>query len=191
MVVIDPLGPGLGLTPFRGKVTHAILTNPTDRTMSHVSGLQGEGAVITSAGEYSFAGLTVRALPYRSAHGIWRSIVRLTLDSLNVVHLGALDRDLSASELSELEQTEIHLLLLPIGGGSGLSLRAALRILAALEPRVVIPVHYQLPALTEKLDTVESFAKEVGLHFRESLPKVILKASKLPAEERQAYIVRS
>jgi L-ascorbate metabolism protein UlaG (beta-lactamase superfamily) len=50
-----------------------------------------------------------------------------------------------------------------------------------IEPKVVIPMHYQTPALKKmELDPVGKFLKEIGAKQVEPLPKLSVSKSSLP-----------
>lgn len=181
-LLIDPLSPETGLTPVRGKVNVVALSNPSDPTMSYLDGVD-EAVVLNSPGEYETAGLALRAIAWRADDGSERSLMRWHIEDMMVLHVGALNRELTDTELQELEKTDIDVLAVSIGGGSGLNTKQALALITTIEPRVVIPIHYHLPKIKEKLEPLDQFAKEMGLDPKTAEKKVILKASKLPTED--------
>lgn len=181
-LLIDPLSPETGLAPVRGAMDVVALSNPSDPTMSYMEGVS-EAVVFNSPGEYETAGLALRALGWRAADGSERSLMRWHIEDMMLLHVGALNRELTDTELQELEKTDIDVLVVPVGGGSGLTTKQALALVTTVEPRVVIPIHYHLPKIKEKLELVDTFAKEMGLDPKNAEKKVILKANKLPAED--------
>ena len=60
----------------------------------------------------------------------------------------------------------------------------AAEIVSLLEPNIVIPMHYQTPAVKVPLDRLEKFLKEMGLHEAESLPMLKVTRSGLPNETK-------
>lgn len=181
-LLLDPLAPETGLASVRGKVNVVALSNPSDPTMSYMEGLSGP-VVLSSPGEYETAGLALRALAWRAEDGSERSLMRWHIEDMMLLHVGALNRELHDLELQELEKTDIDVLIVPVGGGSGLTTKQALALVTTIEPRVVIPIHYQLPKIKEKLEPIDTFAKEMGLNPSSAEKKVILKANKLPTED--------
>lgn len=146
--------------------------------------------IINTPGEYTVSGFTLHALGWLTSEGVERSLQVWRIEDMSLLHLGALNRELVDKELQVLEKTSIDVLLLPVGGGSGLSTKQALALITTIEPRVVIPIHFALPGLVEKLDGVEQFAKEMGVDSKQREPKVILKANKLPTEDVQTIILQ-
>ena len=191
VVVLDPGGPDQGISSFKGKATLVGLTNPADPGMSHVSGAQGDPLVVNTPGEYSFDGISLQAFSWQAEDGSERSMHRWRIEGMSLLHLGARPSPLTERELQDVQQLPIDILLLPIGGGSGLTLKDAMTLLTTIEPRVVIPIHYKLPKLTEKLESVEAFAQEIGLETAAAVDKLTLKANKLPEEEMEAVILKA
>ncbi len=189
-LVLDPYAPDTGLPALRAKADVVALSNPTDQSMSHLAGIQGEPVVVDSPGEYSIRGLTLYAFPWRSDGDPEKSLHRWDIDGVAILHLGALNRDLTDLELSNIERTDIDVLLLPVGGGTGLSTEKALALVTTIEPRVVIPIHFALPGLKEKLDGVEKFAKQMGVNPSKKEKKVIIKSSKLPHDDIQTILLQ-
>ena len=115
-----------------------------------------------------------------------------------VVHVakGELKRVLARSELEHdfrLAAAEVHVLLVPVGGGSTLDPTHAVEVISAFEPKIVIPMHYRHPGLTdslaESLEPVEKFMKEFGAGAPD--PQEMLKVTKsnLP-EETQLILLK-
>ncbi|MCE9643289.1 MAG: MBL fold metallo-hydrolase [Candidatus Andersenbacteria bacterium] len=182
-LILDPYSPAVGLPPFRAKGDIVSLTNPADETMSQISGVQGEPLVISTPGEYSVKGLTLHSLGWAPEGGVERNVQRWVIEDMVVLHIGALNREFEEKELQELERTDVDVLLIPIGGGSGLNTKQALKMVATLEPRVVIPIHYKLPGLKEELEDVKTFATEMGADAAVAEKKIILKKGKLPQDD--------
>jgi len=193
VLIIDPYSPENGLSPFRSKATIVALSNPQDKSMSHTSGVQGDFLLINTPGEYAVRGFTLHGLgwtPTEENNQTEHSLQLWGIEGMSILHVGALNRDLTDQELQQLERIGVDVMLLPVGGGSGLNLKQAMNLLTTIEPRLVIPIHYKLPGLSEKLDGVEQFAKELGVSPTASEQKLLLKANKLPEEEMQTVILK-
>lgn len=181
-LVLDP-------TALRAKADVVALSNPSDSTMSQLSGIQGEPLVIDTPGEYSLKEFTLHSIGWHAEDGNERSLMRWNVEDMVILHIGALNRELEEQELRELERTDIDVFLVPVGGGTGLTTKQALHMVSTIEPRVVIPIHYNVPGSAEKLEGVKAFADEMGVSNGAPEKKVILKASKLPAEDMQTFIL--
>ena len=58
----------------------------------------------------------------------------------------------------------MDVLLLPVGGISTINAAMASEIIRQIEPKVVIPMHYQTPVLKRELEPVEKFFKEMEMN---------------------------
>lgn len=181
-LVIDPYAPNCGLNPFRAKADVVALSSPGDSSMSHLAGIQGEYQLINTPGEYSIKGMMLHALGWTDQDKAEHSLHLWEIEKITLLHLGALNRDLTDAELQVLERKDIDILFLPIGGHDGLTPAKAIHLLTTIEPRITIPVHFALPGLKEKLDNVNSFASEMGINAKNKQPKLIVKANKLPLD---------
>ncbi len=188
-LVLDPYSTKLGIPPFRAKAEIVGLSNPADADMSNTSSIQGDPLVINTPGEYSFREFSLHSIGWNDAQGSEHSLQRWMVEDIVVLHVGSLNRDLNETELRELERVDIDVFLVPVGGGNGLSLPQAMKMITTIEPRIVIPIHYSLPDLTEKLDPIKSFTDEMGLSVTAPEKKLILKKSKLPQEDMQTIIL--
>lgn len=174
-VVIDPRVPQKDFPPFRAKADIVALSNPTDKNMSHLGGIQGTPTIINTPGEYSLSGLTLSARGWRHSDGSERSLQRWHIEDVTILHLGDLTRKLTTEELQEIEQIPIDILLLPINGHDK-------TMITTIEPRVVIPTNYT---------SVNAFAKEMGINPNSAQPKLTINSRKLPTEGLATVILSS
>lgn len=188
-LVIDPYSPATGLRPFRSQANVVLLSHPANPEISHVSGIQGEPTILSGPGEFTQSSFTVHAIPWRAADGTERAMPRLFMESLCLVNLASLNRELTDAELQEIEKVDIDVLLVPAGGGEALTSKQAVKLVTTLEPRLVIPIHVSLPGLKEKLESVAAFAKEFGVKSSSPEKKTIVKKSSLPKEEMHVVIL--
>ena len=182
-LILDPYSPEVGLPAFRAKGDVVGLSNPSDSAMSQISGVQGNPLIVDTPGEYSVKGLTLYAMGWMSSEGQERNVQRWVIEDMVVLHIGALTREFEEKELQELERTDIDVLLVPVGGGSGLTTKQALSLVSTLEPRVVVPIHYKLSGLHEELEDVKVFAEEMGVDAKVVEKKLVLKKGKLPQDD--------
>ncbi len=200
ILVIDPYSPATGLTPLRVKADIVALSNPSDPDMSHIDAVQGVVSsdmakrhpfIINSPGEYALNGFVLHGLGWFNGTVTERILQRWMIEEMILLHVGALNRDMTTEELQELEKTDIDVLFVPIGGGNALNTNQALKLISTIEPRVVIPIHYHLPKLKDTLEDIVQFAKEVGVDPAVREKKVSLKKNKLPQEEMTTLILEA
>ena len=190
-----------------------VVTDPTPRktssgssrttadvvTISHgpaspndVSGLGGQPKVLTGPGEYEVKGINVIGIrTYRDDEkGKKRgknTAYLVEMDDLVVCHLGDLGHILTTDQVDEIGEN-VDVLLIPVGGGSTLDAAQAVEVISLLEPRVVIPMRYQVGDLDAELDTVDKFLREFGQTDVEAQPKATVGKSNLP-ESTQVIVL--
>ena len=64
-------------------------------------------------------------------------------------------------------------------------------IIAQLEPRIVIPMHYFLDGLKFQLDPVDKFLKQMGAESVQPVPKLSITKDKLPEETEVVVLSKS
>lgn len=150
------------------------------------NGVKGKSHVLTGPGEYEIGGVFITGV---QTNGIKRSSdePRNTLyvfdyDGLTVAHLGDLRRVPSQTEIEALGN--VHIALVPVGGGGGLSPTKAVEVVSQLEPGIVIPMHYHIPGSNLKLGPVSKFLKELGIANVDPQPSLKITASGVPEETR-------
>lgn len=180
-LVLDPHAKTAKLPGFRSKAHLVALSNPNDPTMSYLQGIQGTPTIIDTPGEYSFGGITLYAIGWQGSDGAERSIQRWHIENMVIVHLAALDRQLSNAELQQLEQTAIDILLLPIADRGQWSLRTALATLTVIEPRLVVPINFT---------SHKDFVKQMGVSGQAGQSKLAISRHKLPSEGVETVVLQ-
>ncbi len=69
-----------------------------------------------------------------------------------------------------------------------LDVKTANAVVSQVEPRMVIPSHYDTKGMNEKLANVEDFCKEIAC-AREDLNKLKMKKSALPVDDIQLVVL--
>jgi len=171
VIVTDPFPPDLGYT--LGKPTADIVTVSHQHAgHSYHKGIGGDPKVIAGPGEYEIQGVLII--------GIAKNTVYLIeIDGITVCHLGDLGHVLTTEQVEEV--ADVDVLLLPVGGGSTINAATAAEVIRQIEPKAVIPMHYQTPVLKRELEPVGSFLKEMGIEQPASQAKLSFNQSSLPA----------
>lgn len=188
-IVIDPHSASAGQSGFKSKAEYVALTNPELEDMSYVGGVQGQPQIINTPGEFAFDQVTLHARGWHDDDHHEHSILRMTIEGATLLHLGALNRPIQASERQELEQTNIDILFLPIGGDTGLNTTSALELLSVIEPSIVIPINYHTSKTKQKLDTVDTFAKAMSIDPKQSDSKLSITGKKIDRENLTAIML--
>lgn len=166
-VVLDPFSPSYtGLKLPANLAAEVVTISHQHEDHNFLSGVSGQPFVVDMAGEYEIGGLSIDGVDsdHDQQGGAERGhnlMFRLGFSDLVVTHLGDLGGTLEAKQLERLAGTDI--LLVPVGGHYTLDAKRAIEAINQIEPKIVIPMHYQLPGLKFELNAVDDFIKAIGL----------------------------
>ena len=147
---------------------------------------------VNGPGEYEIKGVFIKGFKSDSHYGLpagsketrINTIYSISLEGMNLCFLGALDsKDLSAETKEALD--DIDVLFVPIGGEGTLSAAAAYELAVKLEPRLIIPMHYD-DAGDKNLKT---FLKEAGEEGVKPEDKLTLKKKDLEGKEGDVAVL--
>lgn len=192
-IVIDPYDASIGLqlSPMEtdiGLITHEHYDH------NNIKALKGTPFLITGPGEYEAKDVFVQGISsfHDTTEGKDRgqnTIYVVEAEGIRLCHLG----DLGQTELTA-EQVEtignIDILFIPVGGVYTITAKEAAKITRQIEPRYVIPMHYQIPKLKLKLEKVDAFMKEMGVKIEEPQAKLSLKAKDMTGEETKLMVMK-
>jgi len=155
---------------------------------NHLKAVKGYTHTITGPGEFEIGSVFITGVQ-TDGHGKKTSeMPRNTLyvfdyNSLTVAHMGDLRQVPTQAEVEALGT--VNIVLIPVGGSSGLNAAKAAEVVSLLEPNIVIPMHYATKGTKLTLDSLDKFLKEMGLHgHEESLPALKVSKSGLPDETK-------
>lgn len=156
-------------------------------TVSHGSRLP---FVIAGPGEYEVKGVTVRGIAAASHFGgeeKLNTVYTVRLEGMKLCFLGALSSPELPPPLQE-ELDDLDILFVPIGGDGVLSPEAAEKLSVSLEPRLIIPMHFE--GLGEKT-ALKHFLKEAGEEKTAPEEKLTIKKKDLEGKEGEIVVVKS
>lgn len=185
-VFIDPFSPEqIGLKLPKDTEGQVVLSTHSHHDHNNVGAVGGNPLIVTGPGEYEVAGISIVGIPtfHDSVGGAERgnnTVYHILMDGINIVHLGDLGHVLTEEQASQIDQTDI--LMVPVGGVYTINAEYATKVVAQLEPKVVIPMHYKIPGLKIELEGVEPFLKEMGAENIQPMPKLSITKDKLPEE---------
>ena len=144
-----------------------------------------ETLVISGPGEYESKGVKILGISsfHDSSNGSERgknTIFKIIMAGVNLCHLGDLGHKLEVGTVDLLDGVDI--LMIPVGEIHTIEVKIAAEIIAQLEPKIVIPMHYQVPGLKFQLEPVEKFLLEMGKPEIKPVPKLTISKDKLPEE---------
>ncbi len=183
-VVNDPYEKSIGLSLPRPRADIVTISH-NHQGHDNLDGVRGTPKIINGPGEYEIGGAFVTGvrLFHDKKSGKDRgknTAYVITLDGLNLCHLGDLGHVPTQPQAEDLGNVDI--LLVPVGGVSTINASEATEVIALFEPMVVIPMHYRVPDLAFKLDSVDKFVKEMGLKKAETIETYKVTKDSLPKE---------
>ncbi len=189
-VITDPFDKKIGL---KEPNCEADIVTVSHNHFDHnnVQALRGKPMIINCAGEYDLKDVLVEGIDtfHDEKEGADRGsniIFRIEVDNISITHLGDLGQILDNSQLEKLVGTDI--LLIPVGGTYTIDAKKAVEVIAQIEPRIVIPMHYKVKGLTVDIDSVDKFIKELGIQptYEEKLK---ISKKDLPQDEMELVIL--
>jgi L-ascorbate metabolism protein UlaG (beta-lactamase superfamily) len=186
-VVCDPFDAGtVGYEPLKLKAD--IVTSSHDAPgHNYLSAVKGYSHAITGPGEFEIGsvfitGVQMDGLGKKAAEMPRNTLYVFDYMGITVAHLGDMRSVPPQNEIESLGT--VHIVLVPVGGGSSLNAAKAAEIVSLLEPNIVIPMHYSTPATKVPLDRLDKFLKEMGLHEAENVPSLKVTKTSLPDETK-------
>lgn len=164
-IILDPYrSPDSGgYLPIDEPADVVVVSHENDRYHSHLGQIQPPFEVVrgleippggADAAGVRFEALRVYETPERRP-GDEVAIVQLTLDSVRVAFLGDLGHALNADEIAWLRGADVA--LVPAGGPPTIDFPEVGDLIAAIEPKLIIPMHYLTPRINLKIQPVERF----------------------------------
>jgi len=153
--------------------------------------------VIDTPGEYEVLGVSVFGVKtyHDDKKGEERGenvVYSILIDGVSVVHLGDLGHKLSESAVSDLNGVDV--LLCPVGGTYTINPKEAVEIISAIEPSIVVPMHYKSDKHDQEkfgqLSSVEEFLAELGKEAQKS-DRLSVNKTSLPEEMEVVVLTTS
>ncbi len=145
---------------------------------------KGAKIAIDQPGEYEVSGISIYGIAAR-AHVDEEgqrnaTMYKIVIDDTSVLVTGHVYPELSDSQLEAIGMVDV--MIVPVGGnGYTLDGVGALKLIKKIEPKVVIPTHYDDSVLSFPVpqQTLEQAVKLLTMEPKETLPKLKLKIGEL------------
>ncbi|MBV9690976.1 MAG: MBL fold metallo-hydrolase [Ktedonobacteraceae bacterium] len=178
---VQPQGASVRL----GKLNASIVTSSHNHSgHMNASVVGGNPHVVRGPGEYEISDVLITGVASyhddKSGQQYRRNTIYVIhMDEIAICHLGDLGHALQEEQLEEVADADV--LLIPIGGQHTIHATQAVEIISQVEPRVVIPMHYQT-ATGEGLDPLDKFCREMGVESLRPQPRLVITRSTVPTE---------
>ncbi len=177
IIAIDPYSKSTtGLNPPRFKSDILLITQQQENH-NNKSVIMGDPLILEGPGEIETKGIFIEGIAQES-----NTIYLVKSEDITLCHLGNLEKKNLKEELLE-KVANVDILLVPIGGHDTIDHEEAISLINQIEPKIIIPMHYALPNLKIKLDSLDKFLKAISKK-PEVLDKLVIRKNNLPGETK-------
>ncbi|MBU1177840.1 MBL fold metallo-hydrolase [Patescibacteria group bacterium] len=189
-IVTNPYGRESGLAPLRTRADIVLVSN-SNKENNNVESLKENPFVIDGPGEYERMGVAIKGITSYQDNKEGQdkgsnTIYIINIEGIRICHLGDLGHILTSKQVERINGVDI--LLTPVGEHN-LSINKITDIIGEIEPRLIIPMHYKIPQVKDKLAAVEKFLSEMGAKKEKVIPKLVIKKGNLPTEETTIQVL--
>ncbi len=188
-VVTDPYTPQLaGLAPLHEPADVVVTSSDNDPFHCYAEGVPGQPTIVNAlevarnGGRRTVNGLCVDAIEAMEsviykAHPDQNAMYRFAVDDVHIGHMGDIGNPLTPAQLDFFRGVDILLAL--TGGPPTIELDDLDAALREIRPKIVIPMHYQIPKLRLNILGLEAFTQrypEAVLDLRNATTATFSKA---------------
>jgi L-ascorbate metabolism protein UlaG (beta-lactamase superfamily) len=155
---------GLGYRPIR-ETADIVTVSHEHSDHNHVQDISGSPAIIRKIGRHEVKGIELNGVLtcHDRTSGRERglnTVFCFTVDGVRVGHLGDLGHELSAAEIAAIGAVDV--VLIPVGGHFTIDAAQAACVVAALKPKIAVPMHFKTPELDFPIAGVDDFASRMS-----------------------------
>ena len=192
-VITDPYDSAIGLK-FTKSEADIVTISHHHSDHDKVEGVEGYKKIVDGPGEYEILGISIIGIPsfHDDKKGEERgknTIYVFELDGLRICHLGDVGHALSQGIIDDIGTVDV--LMIPVGGHYTIGPEQAVSIVQAIEPSIVIPMHFKAPGMNESfndLSELDVFLKTLSSPV-ENLPKLSLLKEALSEQELRVCVL--
>lgn len=191
-IVIDPYDNSIGLRAPRLQAD-VLLISHDHYDHNNIKAVSGNPLIIDGPGEYDVKGVVINGISgfHDNSQGLERgriTIYTIETEEIKICHLSDLgQKELSSEQIERIGDVDI--LMIPIGGTYTINSTEAIKIMAQIEPKITIPMHYKIPKLNIKLEEADNFLKALGIKNLEPLAKLAIKKKDISSEEAKIILL--
>lgn len=188
-LTVDPKLSLVGLKDITPKDAIVLATQPE-------FGIKNEAVAIDQPGEYEVSNITVVGVPAKRAidhEDVQRATMyRVATGEVNIAIIGHVVTPLTEEQLEALGVIDV--VVIPVGGnGYTLDAHQAVAAVRQLDPKVVIPTHFDDKTVKYEVPQMElePFLKELGAEQHEIMPKWKVKNGIIPDSLQVVELTRT
>jgi len=166
---------GIMIIKYNGAEKFEIKTTEAKVSLNQ-EGIDIEGFVIGTPGEYERRGVSVQGI---TLEGEQKPVYIIHTEEMTLCYPDGLSQELDEEIVKIIG--DIDILFVPLGENGSMSLKLAQKLIADIDPRVVIPMLYV---------SIDQFKSAEGI-TEEEIDQLKIKKSELPVEERKFFILKA
>jgi L-ascorbate metabolism protein UlaG (beta-lactamase superfamily) len=172
-IITDPVERSTGYAMAK-QTGNIVSISSYDSQNANTNVVRPEYRIVDGPGEYEMEGVFVTGVrtfldSARTEQKKFNTAFLFELEGFVICHLGDLGQMPNTEQSEQLSQADI--LLLPIGGATGLTQEQMAEVVSQLEPKVLIPMQYRTEIGDRDLQSLETFAKLIGVEIPEAVDK--------------------
>lgn len=180
-VIIDPVGKNTGYAMAK-QTADIVLRSHDHPGHANLGGVKPGYQIVEGPGEYEMHEVFIKGIrTYHDAekgakHG-YNTAYLIDLEGIKFCHLGDIGHMLSEEKLELLNSCDI--LMIPVGGGTVITIEQAAELIGHLEPKIVLPMQYATAIGDKSLGSLDPFCKALGVVCPTPEDKLTVRASEL------------
>jgi L-ascorbate metabolism protein UlaG (beta-lactamase superfamily) len=163
---------------------------------AHANPIQKAKLIIDQPGEYEVSGVSLYGIAARGhmdeAGKMTATMYKIMTEELNILVTGHIYPELSDAQLEAIGMVDI--MFVPVGGnGYTLDGIGALKLVKKVEPKLIVPTHYDDPKLNFPVpqQTLEQALNALAMEPKETVAKLRIKPSELSDTTQLVLLERS
>lgn len=192
-ILTDPYANNMGYAPISEKVDLVTISHK-HHDHNNIKMLTEGFTTIEKVSTADFKGIKVTGI--KSWHDNLKGVTKgsniiyvFEIDGLRLVHMGDLGHQLNEEQIDAVGKVDIA--MIPVGGTFTINAKGAVKVMDAVKPRIVIPMHYKTPVLSFPIKTEAPFIEAFGKEIKKAGSELIVDTesiSKLPGVVLLDYI---
>ncbi len=191
-ILTDPFDETVG---YRLPDTYADIVTSSHDHFDHnnVSVARGNPQILKAQGEYKDDKVSISSVEtwHDTEQGAKRGknqVFIIQVDGVRIVHMGDIGHDPTPSQLEAIGEADV--LLVPCGGRYTIDAAGAIRLVSAIKPKVVIPMHYKTETIRDwPIAEADEFLRGFDNVVRLDCAKLELAQDALP-EDTTVYVLK-